>query len=153
MKTEALISEIQRRKTVRLPYVETELPADVIKLLRVEASAFTTCDFSLKSEKPIEILDYLTFCDEFMWKNRKVATDFLKWVRTDQKEIESHDDGMPWWTLGIQKAELVPIRIFRRYPKLIGLLWNLGFAKKMNRNDKDLGFGAAGTLLCCDQTN
>ncbi|MBK7960991.1 MAG: hypothetical protein IPK04_07135 [Bdellovibrionales bacterium] len=141
MKTEALISEIQRRKTVRLPYVETELPADVIKLLRVEASTFTTCDFSLKSEKPIEILDYLTFCDEFMWKNRKVATDFLKWVRTDQKEIESHDDGMPWWTLGIQKAELVPIRIFRRYPKLIGLLWNLGFAKKMNQMTRTLALG------------
>lgn len=147
MKTEGLISEIQRRKTVRLPYLESELPADVVQLLMAEASAFPACDFALKCEKPIEILDYLIFCDEFMWKNQKVASDFLKWVRTDQAEIKNHDDGMPWWTLGIQKVELIPIRIFRRFPQLIRLFWKLGFSKKMNQMTKALALRQQG-LFC-----
>jgi hypothetical protein len=147
MKTDALISEIERRKTVRLAFSDRALPEEVVKLLQVEAAAFSTCEFSFKSVKPLELMDYFTFCDEFMWKNLQVAKDFLKWVRVDQSEVDSREDGMPWWTLGIKKAELLPIRIFRRFPQFIPIVWKLGFQKQINQMTKTLAMGQGG-LYC-----
>jgi transposase len=145
IKTDSLISEIQRRKTIRQPYLDEKLPDSLIQLLKKEADTFLPeCAFSFQDEKPTAILSYLYFCDEFMWKNVRVAKDFFKWVRLDDKEISNRQDGMPWLSLGLKKAEVAPFRFFRRFPSLIRFAWKLGFAKQINKMTETLVLSNAG---------
>jgi hypothetical protein len=136
MCTDPLISEIFRRKTDRNLYHTTPLPETVIQQLKHEAVHYPGLHFSYKQGTPNALAGFVGFCDEYMWSNRRIASDFLHWVRLSDKEETESKDGMSWKSLGIQKADLFPLRLFRRLPFLISWLWKLGFQKKVNQTTK-----------------
>jgi hypothetical protein len=145
--TDPLISEISTRRTDRIPFLKEPIAEEMLGLLNFEASKFKSCQFSLSQSTPIDILDYLIFCDEFMWKNTKIAKDFFSWVRLNEKEISLRPDGMQWFNLGLKKSELAPIRFFRKFPHLIKLFWNFGFSRQINRMTESLSM-SQGALYC-----
>ena len=130
--TDPLVSEIMRRKTHRTEFTNEPLPANIQQQMQSQAHRFQGCSFSFKPGAPEALFNYLSICDEGMWRNRHVAHDFLAWARLSDSESLRHADGMSWKSLGIQKKDLLPLRIFRRLPGLISWLWNIGFKKSVN---------------------
>ncbi|MCB0415703.1 MAG: hypothetical protein KDD50_15295, partial [Bdellovibrionales bacterium] len=131
-KTDPLVSEVLRRQTVRGALSREKMSAELKLLLDREVEKFENCRLAIYDEKDKQLLDYLLFCDELMWKNKKVSVDLLKWVRLSEKEISETRDGMPWQTLEVNTVERFMLRLFRVYPSVISLLWYLGFKFKIN---------------------
>lgn len=138
IKTDSLISEVFKRKTTRVPF-STEKVSDVVwELMGIEASRFDNTKFSFLKSVPEELHNYILSCDPLMWKNQNVAKDFLKWVRLSEEESQRTTNGMPWQTLGVSKADLLPFYFLKKWPLLIKILWPLGLGKKIARNAAQL---------------
>lgn len=147
IQTDPLIAEIKRRRTTRLPYSKTKIRENVLAQMHVEARKFTNCKLSIKQTLPTQIMEYLYFCDAFMWKNMQVVKDFFKLVHLNQLKETHVTNGMPWQTLGINKLDLLPMRILKRFPSMIRILWKLGFSLKIKGLTQSL-MSSQGGLYC-----
>lgn len=151
--TDPLISEIPRRRTQRAPFSQEKVSAAVVQMMQIEAKRFPLCQLSINQKDPDILFDYVYFCDGFMWRNKQVARDFLAWTRLDDSEIQKHQDGMPWTTLGIKKSETLPLKLFRRFPNLISIFWTLGFSHQIKKLTKSLLFSQGGLYAIAIQNN
>ena len=132
------ISTPFKRKTTRVPFSTEKVSNVVWELMGIEASRFENMQFSFLKSMPEELRNYILSCDPLMWKNQKIAKDFLKWVRLSEEESQRTTNGMPWQTLGMSKADLLPFYLLKKWPILIRILWPLALGKKIARNAAQL---------------
>lgn len=138
IKTDPLISDVFKRKTTRVPFSAEKISDKVWELMGIEASRFENTQFSILKSIPDDLHSYILSCDPLMWKNQKVATDFLKWVRLSEEQTQRTTNGMPWQTLGMSKADVLPFYFLKRWPILIKILWPVGLGMKIARNAAQL---------------
>jgi hypothetical protein len=147
METDPDFSVLSVRQVDRRPFAKEPLTQSLKDELQVRATAFSSCQFTLIDRTEPELLSYLVTCDEFMWKNRNVFVDFLKWVHLSKKEIEQNNTGMPWPSLGLRWHEMLTFRLFRKFPSLVAWLWPLGLKASVNALSKKL-VQSSGGLYC-----
>ncbi|MDX1616510.1 MAG: hypothetical protein R3300_19525 [Candidatus Promineifilaceae bacterium] len=96
-----LLPGLARRASDRRPYRGGSLSDAVFAAIQRDARRFPACTLYLQDELGEPIVQYVLDCESFLWLDRQVLPDVLKWVRWNKREARETRDGIYWPGLAI----------------------------------------------------
>lgn len=69
------------------------------------------------------LLGFFLKSEEYLWRHEPTRRDLLSWVRFARGERDSTRDGLYWKNLGVGVSDALFLRLFRRFPSLLRLIW------------------------------
>ena len=126
-----LVHEIAKRVTDRRNYKFDEDSNEVTNTILEIGKKYPLVHVSLVTNYSKEFKSFLAKSEGYLWKNTKAFKDFSEWLRLDQKETESIQDGVNYESLGLSKLDAVIFKLFRRWPRLAKWLWPIGLGVKV----------------------
>lgn len=99
------------------------------------------------------LLDFIYMCEQSTWANPKGVHDLMPWIRTNKEESVRTRDGLYWEELGIEKKELPAIKILKKFPGLVGLMFHLGMKRTITQvTERNLRSSAGLMTLFTNET-
>ena len=85
----------------RRPYHGGDLSHPVFSSIHEDVAQIDGCQLYFQPAPDTTLIDYLLECETFLWQDRYVLKDVLKWVRWSDSEAQATRDGVHWRGLGI----------------------------------------------------
>jgi hypothetical protein len=146
-----LASMISLRCTDRRAYkggtLETELLAEIAQA----QAQFPGCAVRIQTQQTSSFMKYFLNTEKLLWSNSKIVRDLGKWLRLSKKEVAKSPTGMSWKNIGISAPEALMFRLIRRFPRIPGFLWSLGFGLRIKQDAKK-SIKSSAALVCFSAT-
>jgi len=126
-----LLEYLPLRETNRNHFKKDPLEIDHIKNLQSQLDSLNL-KINFISRPSKNFLEYLIHCEKYIWNNRDVFLDTVKWIRFNQKEVEKHRDGFNLKNIRLKKIDGFFIKIFEKSNFLYRLFWKIGLKIKIH---------------------
>ena len=126
-----LLEYLPLRETNRNHFKKDPLEIDQIKNLQSQLDSFNL-KINFISRPSKKFLEYLIHCEKYIWNNRDVFLDTVRWIRFNQKEVEKHRDGFNLKNIKLKKIDGLFIRIFEKSNFLYRFFWRIGLNLKIH---------------------
>jgi UDP:flavonoid glycosyltransferase YjiC (YdhE family) len=142
-----LAFKLFQRCTDRRPYKGGSITDSVFADIKVMANGFKKARIHVDGSLSKKIISYFMDSENFLWTNKKIVQDLVKWMRLSRKEFTQSSDGMSWKNMYINVIDALFLRVLRTYPKSLKFFWNFGLKQKIRMMTKKSLKSSAG-LFC-----
>jgi sulfur-carrier protein adenylyltransferase/sulfurtransferase len=122
---------LTRRWTERRPFRKGTLDDALRTACLAEVARFGSARLRFGSLEG-ELREYLVQAETLVWSHPNWQRDLMAWIRFSRREEQSTLDGMPWRTLGINRAVSWVLKACRNY-KVQQIMNRLGFLSTARR--------------------
>jgi len=128
---------IEKRETNRNPFSRQPLKEEWLKPVMQK---FTKMGVNIHSlERPDKrFFKFLLKCEQYIWFNREVLLDTVKWIRFNEGETIASRDGMNLENVKLKKIDAYFLKLFRQSAFLQKLVWYFGARWKVNFDAKSV---------------
>lgn len=125
-----LYMDLENRHADRRKFINDKLPESLLKTFKKLGEELKVKVHIFKNDNP-KLRNYLENSEKYIWNNRQVYLDTLKWVRFSKKEVLETRDGMSLANVGVKEFEAPALKALAFSKVLWHLILNTGMKVKV----------------------